>query len=66
MNFEASSEQAHPLPPACRSLTLVHRQPVPVTVVRGGGIALNGFVERLKICRVLDECEEVDDVLVFV
>lgn len=66
MNFEASSEQAHPLPSACRSLTLVHRQPVSVAVVGSGGVTLNGFVERLKICGVLDECEEVDDVLIFV
>lgn len=58
------SQKPHPLPQARLSLTLIHRQRIAVN--DRAGVALDRLVKRLKFCGVLDECDEVDDVLIFV
>ena len=62
--FPHKSLIPHPLPQARLSLTLIHRQHIAVN--DRAGIALDRLVEWLKFCGVLDECDEVDDVLIFV
>lgn len=62
--FFSPSQKPHPLPQARLSLTLIHRQRI--TMNDRAGVTLDRLIEWLKFCGVLDECDKVDDVLIFV